>query len=318
MQKEILEAKKLFKLVCGAGNENCVEVEKLVTVYSLAGCEMFDISANLEVLNAAKRGIVRSGICDNRYICVSVGLKGDPHMDKSNINPKTCIKCGACSAVCLQSAIDKDFTVNKTNCIGCGKCKKVCPTTGIYMTSETKDLNEVLPRLIKSGIDCIEFHAISENEEETMSTWQTINQLYDGMLSICVDRSKLGNEKLLCRVKKMLSTRAPYTTIIQADGAPMSGGADDFKTTLQTVATAEIFQDENLPVYILLSGGTNSKTTKLAHQCGIFAHGVSVGSFARKIIKPYLSRTDFFENKTAFDTAVEVAKKLVTDLKSEQ
>lgn len=65
--------------------------------------------------------------------------------------------------------------------------------------------------------------------------------MFSGPLSICIDRSKLGDEKLLTRVKKMLEIRKPYTTIIQADGFPMSGGKDDFKTTLQAVAARRNF-----------------------------------------------------------------------------
>ena len=54
MLKDILENHHGFKLVCGAGNEDVVEVEKLVTIYSLAGCRFFDVSANPEVVDAAK------------------------------------------------------------------------------------------------------------------------------------------------------------------------------------------------------------------------------------------------------------------------
>ena len=109
----------------------------------------------------------------------------------------------------------------------------------------------------------------------------------------------------------MLEVRSPYTTIIQADGAPMSGNKDDYKTTLQAIATAEIFQDEALPAYLMLSGGTNSKTTKLAKQCGIDANGVAIGSYARKIVREYIGREDFLHNDRIFSKALVIAKKLV-------
>lgn len=69
----------------------------------------------------------------------------------------------------------------------------------------------------------------------------------------------------------------------------MSGSNDDYKTTLQAAATAEIVQNENLPVFVMLSGGTNSKTAELAHLCGIKYHGIAVGTFARKIVKNILN-----------------------------
>lgn len=314
MLLDLFKEKKCFKLVCGAGNEDATEVEKLVTLYSKAGCNFFDLCAKPEIVDAAQRGLERAGINENRYLCCSVGIKGDPHVSKAIIHEDKCVKCGKCKSECLQLAIYEEpisYKINKTRCIGCGKCTKVCPKQAIEMTSEFKNLKEVLPSIIKKGIDCIEFHALGEDENEVDEKWNDINALYNGPLSICIDRSKLGNERVLKRINRMLEKRKPYTTIIQADGCPMSGGKDDFKTTLQTVAMAEIFQNANLPVYLLLSGGTNSKSTELATLCGINAGGVAIGSFARKIVREYIDREDFLENEEIFNKALEIAKNLV-------
>ena len=136
-------------------------------------------------------------------------------------------------------------------------------------------------------------------------------------MSICLNRSKLGDEKIVKRIKKLLEKRKPYTTIIQADGAPMSGGLDDYKTTLQAVAMAEIIQNADLPVYTILSGGTNSKSTELARLCSVDIVGVAIGSYARKIVSDYIKREDFFENKEIFNKALKIAKNLVeTSLKN--
>ena len=53
--KDLLESGKFFKLVCGAGNEDANEVEKLVKLYSVAGCKFFDLSAKEEIVDAAKK-----------------------------------------------------------------------------------------------------------------------------------------------------------------------------------------------------------------------------------------------------------------------
>lgn len=309
MLKEVLEAKNCFKLVCGAGNEDAKEVEKLVAVYAKAGCRFFDLSASEEIIDAARRGLEFVGVND-AYLCVSVGIKNDPHVNKAVVDYKKCISCCSCDEVCPQGAI-KYAKVKKYKCIGCGRCAKICPKGAISYVSEEKDLHEVLPPLIEKGIDCIEFHAMGLNDDEILQKWNYINEIYSGILSLCTSRGKLSDEKLVERVKKLTSVRQPYTTIIQADGFPMSGGKDDFKTTLQAVATAEIVQNENLPVYLLLSGGTNSKTAELAKLCGINVNGVSVGSFARKIVKKYIEHEDLFRNKYAFEDAVKIAKDLI-------
>lgn len=314
MLTDLLKEKKCFKLVCGAGNEDAEEVEKLVALYSKAGCNFFDLCAKPEIIDAAKRGLKHAGIVKDRYLCVSVGIKGDPHVSKAVIDSSKCKNCGACEKICPQAAIfsnNQACLVNNTRCIGCGKCLQKCKFKAIALMSEFKDLKEVLPSLVDKGLDCIELHALGDNEFEVDEKWEDINNCFDGVLSICIDRSKLGNERLLNRIKRMLAKRQQLTTIIQADGAPMSGGEDDFKTTLQTVATAELIQDEKLPVYVLLSGGTNSKSTQLAKQCGIVAHGVAIGSYARKIVKEFINRKDFLTNQSVFEEALEIAKNLV-------
>ena len=109
----------------------------------------------------------------------------------------------------------------------------------------------------------------------------------------------------------MISQRKPYTTIIQADGIPMSGCDDTFKTTLQAVAMAEIIQNAELPVHIMISGGTNSKTAELAKLCGINYWGIAIGSWARMIVKPYIVSEDFWENSDVQLKAVKAAHELI-------
>ena len=53
----LLNKRKLFKLVCGAGNEDAEQVKKLAFVYTLAGAKCFDVSANVEVVQKAAIGI---------------------------------------------------------------------------------------------------------------------------------------------------------------------------------------------------------------------------------------------------------------------
>jgi ferredoxin len=313
MLKDLLEAKKCFKLVCGAGNEDALEVEKLVTIYSKAGCNFFDVCAKPEIVEAAKRGLKNAGIEQDRYLCVSVGIAGDPHITKAVIDQEKCVKCGKCKITCPHDAIielDK-YKVKKARCIGCSLCASVCPKGAISMEAQLMNYDEMLPKLIEKGIDCIEFHAISDDEFDVDAKWEIINELFDGMLCISLDRSGLGDNKLKARVERMLKSRAPYTTIIQADGVAMSGNDDEYGTTLQAVATAQLFQNSKLPLYIMMSGGTNTKSTELAKLCGVRHHCLAVGSYARKIVKEYLAMDDILTNEEKLAEAVSIAKSLI-------
>ena len=56
-QKSIMNNGELFKMICGAGNEDADEVYKLCLVYTLAGAKAIDMSANLNVVKSAVNGV---------------------------------------------------------------------------------------------------------------------------------------------------------------------------------------------------------------------------------------------------------------------
>ncbi|MFZ2025187.1 MAG: 4Fe-4S dicluster domain-containing protein [Microgenomates group bacterium] len=321
---DLLNQKKCFKLICGAGNEDYKMIERLVAVYAKAGVHYFDLSPNKESVLAAKKGIERVVPKNKRkeyFYCVSVGVNGDPHAMKARINLEKCRACGACSVVCLQNAIQnavdskgiKKYLVIDSKCIGCNACAKVCKFGAIDFQYKERNLRKILPPLIDLGVSSIELHAITEDDDESYSIWRTMNKAFPGILSVCLDRSHLSDKQLINRIKLFIKDRKDFTTIVQADGSPMSGSNDNNNTTLQTIATADIVQKARLPVWVLMSGGTNSKTSKLAKLFEVQANGVSLGSFARKIIKEELNNEDFFENKTIFNSAYKKAKELVNE-----
>ena len=115
----LLDQKKLFKFICGAGNEESEEVKKLTFIYTLAGAKCFDVSANLDVVKHAVLGIQEAIVYASKlgrtistrpFINVSIGMKGDPHVRKAVITDK-CVRCGACRIECSREAITEDFEV---------------------------------------------------------------------------------------------------------------------------------------------------------------------------------------------------------------
>ncbi len=304
MLEDILKSKNCFKLICGAGNENLEEVEKLVFLYSKAGCNFFDVSANTDVIRAAKRGLQKAGIAENRYLCVSVGVSGDTHVSKAFINQEKCKRCFKCFSVCPQSAI-KSCIVDELKCVGCGRCQRICAYDALEIKTCPTNLEENLPKIIAEGVDCIELHATSDVEDEVLSSWKFINESFDGLTSICLGRTKLSDEKFIERIKKMLELSNKSAIIVQADGISMSGEINDYNATLQAVAAGDLVRKAKLPVYVLISGGTNSKSKELAKLCEVDINGVATGSYARKIVKDYLC------DKMSFDEALKIATELV-------
>ena len=321
-ERTILERGQFFKVVCGAGNEDPEEVRRLSTVYTLAGALGIDVSANVDVVKASTEGIdqafsiassLGTDLKTRPFITVSVGLKGDPHVRKAAILEDLCTDCGLCSENCDQKAIESGPPVEviTVRCIGCGKCDEVCPAGAVEFYTRKVDFKDILPKCLDAGAENLELHAIIANDDAVMDDWETIiNILPDQYLSMCLDRSHLGNEHLIRRMRQAMSLTG-VRQIIQADGAPMSGGKDDYNTTLQAIAIADIVQKSGLPVKVLLSGGTNIKTGELAKLCGLTVHGVSIGTNARNLVRKEISDSGFGKNPELISQAVRKARWLV-------
>lgn len=320
-QGRIFDQRRFFKVVCGAGNEDPEEVFRLSLVYTLAGALGIDLSANPEVVRAGRRGIELAlelapelgvSIETRPFITVSVGLKGDPHVRKAVIDSDRCTDCGACQAGCEQLAVtESPHQIIAQRCIGCGKCGEVCDFDAVSFYTRKVDFETVIPDCLAAGAENLELHAIVPDDKKVVQDWDLLNRLLpDHYISMCLDRSHLSNTHLLDRIR-MAKEVTGNRLIIQADGAPMSGGFDDYNTTLQAVAIADIIMKSGIDTRILLSGGTNSRSGELARMCGIHAHGVSIGTFARNLIRDEISDADFNTNIKTIRKAVYKASELV-------
>ena len=319
--RQIFNEKRCFKLVCGAGNEDIEEVRRLSTIYTMAGTNVLDLSANVDVVNAAKRGIeiayekaslLGKDIKVRPYLNISIGLKGDPHIRKAIIDLKLCTECGECIKACGErEAIKDDFIVIDSRCIGCGDCEKSCEFGAIDYYYNKANFEKILPKCVAAGTETMELHAITLDDDGVRNDWKLLNKLIPGnYVSMCLDRALLSNKHLVERVREAYSITGERM-IVQADGDPMSGSEDDFNTKLQTIACADIVIKSEIPVMIFLSGGTNNKTGLLAKQCEVGAHGVAIGSYARKIVKKYVTNEEFDNNLDILKEAVMVAEQLI-------
>ena len=121
----------------------------------------------------------------------------------------------------------------------------------------------------------------------------------------------------------------------------MSGGENDYNTTLQAIACADVINKKfnmrknikeksitggkasisskkvyrtsghKLGIFILVSGGTNQKTKKLADLTNVRVNGVSIGTYARDIIHQDIKQDNFLNDKNLIISSYKTAKKLV-------
>jgi Fe-S-cluster-containing hydrogenase component 2 len=335
--QSLLDSSKYFKLVCGAGNEDTEEVKRLTVLYVLAGAKGLDVSANVDVVKACMEGVdlafdLAKGfdieLNIRPFIMVSVGMPGDHHVRKSYINLDTCLKCDLCIPVCPTDAIPKELIVIKDKCIGCGNCSAICPKSDIiHYEHNNRELESLLPACLLAGAEQIELHAAVADDTAIMQEWQLVSEVNpNGHISMCLDRLHLSNFSFEERVRKAKEI-AGDRLIIQSDGYPMSGGEDDFNTTLQAIATADVLnkafnmklrKSKNVLIYKkknevnqLLSGGTNSLTAVLADQTGVKFQGSSLGTFARKIVKEVVDDENFYQDLTLIKKGYLIAQDLV-------
>jgi len=319
IQRSIMDRGNLFKLICGAGNEDANEVYKLCFVYTLAGANAIDMSANIDVVKSAIKGVNDAEkILDKfnvknytrPYLTVSIGMPGDHHVRKAKIISENCTECDACIPVCPTDAIPDILTIIESRCIGCGACGVACQDDAIGYSHKEIEIESVLSQCVNLGVENIELHASVIDDKPVLHEWEIVNNINpNGFNSVCIDRGYMSNHALKIRIEKMLDI-CPDRMIVQADGIPMSGGKDDYRTTLQAIACADIVDKFSLPVYILLSGGTNSQSIELSKACGVPFAGVSIGTFARHKIYKYINDPEFNSDKV-LQLAVKEAKQLV-------
>ena len=370
---EILNQEACFKMICGAGNEDAPYVKRLSLVYTLAGAKILDISANVDVVKHASEGIdlafklsknLNIEIGHRPFIMVSIGMPGDHHVRKSYIEPNTCIKCNLCAPVCPTNAIPQSFTENlqkyidlgsnfnnedqskeiviKDLCIGCGKCSNICPKDNIISyRHNARALKKLLPECMKNGAETFELHAAVGEDDITLEEWKLINEINPlNYNSMCLDRLNLGNLNLETRISEAQKI-SQDRIIIQADGYPMSGGENDYNTTLQAVSCADIInkkfnmrvnkKEETVgpgkakiksqkvyrpnnarnSIQILLSGGTNAQSKNLAELTGVRCNGVAIGTYARDIVEDIVNKENFLNDINEIKKAVKIAKDLV-------
>ena len=228
--------------------------------------------------------------------------------------------------------------VIKDLCIGCGKCSSICPKDDIISYRHNhKDLENILPKCLEAGAECFELHAAVEEEEVTFKEWSLICEINNSNFnSLCLDRLNLSNFKLENRIEKAKQV-SKDKIILQADGYPMRGGEDSYNSTLQAIACADVINKKfnvfknkkktdglkikpklryrkagaNSGIYIIVSGGTNSKTKSLADLCNVRISGVAIGTYAREIIDDFLKHPNSFEDKKMIKSAVHIAERLI-------
>lgn len=86
---------------------------------------------------------------------------------------------------------------------------------------------------------------------------------------------------------------------------------------MESIATADVIYKhfKNQKLYVLLSGGTNQKTSQLSYLCDLIPNGVAIGSYARKLLNRQIYYENFWNDYILIGQAVTKAECLNNDIK---
>ncbi len=297
-QARFARGERYFKFIGGANLRDLPTIERLATLYTLAGAAIIDVAAEPEVVGAARAGIARargwlteapawlrtalegSPLPDlDPLVMVSVTLTGDRHTEIAVVEDIMCVKCDRCTPVCPPLSI-VNGDVNEPTCTGCGLCLPVCPTECITLVQ--RETHPDADACWAAGALALEIHTGAADQAEMAATrpvaadWQRRG----GLLSYSLDGKQLGYPRVLALSREL----GEAGVIIQADGKPISGTTGD-RSTIPALRLARAVGRLDTGAWVQPAGGANDRTGPLAERHGVAIAGVGMGSFARRVAK---------------------------------
>ena len=242
------------KIICGASNNDVPLVRNLCYVYTLAGVDCIDISADSAIVSAANEGISSayrdyssellshssSSSSSPPRLMISVNDDdSDPHFRRAQFDPTRCpVECPrpcekSCPAFAIPPPAKESFQgVITDKCYGCGRCVPVCPLGLIQTESYVVDRGSI-QRLIASGeAQALEIHTQSGHEESFAHLWAEIGGtvLRNAQL-LAISLPDRGNDltyAYMTSIQRILERHTDWGSftgrqIWQLDGRPMSG-----------------------------------------------------------------------------------------------
>jgi Fe-S-cluster-containing hydrogenase component 2 len=304
-----LRERRMFKLICGATYSDFNSVARYAEIFARAGAHIIDISAHPTVVTAAKEGILRAGIMSDKHPAIMVSLsldhQHDPHFRRVALTESACDTCGVCIPACPTQAFsikDAKLSYQKERCYGCGACVPLCHIDALIPQPIQAFQPAILPELWELGARCLEIH-VGPNFYWLEPYLQKIQEISPEpwLISVCLGSGFSSFSELIEQAREVHNILGDWT-LVQVDGRPMTGFGRQDSLMLQALSAAQAVLEANRPLFVQVSGGINDRIRPLLNQFDVKAHGVGMGSYAKKVIEPYLNN---------LETAVQIATNLV-------
>jgi len=305
-----LREKRMFKLICGATYSDFEAIVKYSQIFTRAGAHIIDIAAHPTIVSATKEGIEKAGVPKDKEPAIMVSLsldhKQDPHFRRIELKESSCDTCGVCIPNCPTQAFsirEGKLSYQKERCYGCGACVPLCHVDALTPVPIKAFQPAILPELWDLGARCLEIH-VGPNFYWFESYLEKIREIspQPWLISVCIGSGFSSFNEIQEQAREIYNILGEGA-LIQVDGKPMTGYNKQDSSMLQALAVAEAVLEANAHIFVQVSGGINDRIKALLNQFDLKVHGVGMGSYAKKLIEPYLDD---------IETAVQIASKLVS------
>jgi stage III sporulation protein SpoIIIAA/Fe-S-cluster-containing hydrogenase component 2 len=315
-----------FKLIGGASSQNIPSLSNLALIYTLAGADCLDVSADPAVIHQVKKAIdLGHKLAPENsppLLMVSLSDGSDPHFRKASFPSALCpLDCPRpCLRICPVDAITQTG-ISEELCYGCGRCAPVCPIGIIELNPWEHSVQAIGALLAPCPIDAVEIHTHATHLSGFQELWQGLAPLTPQLKLVSISfPDEPGMQEHLHQIAEILLNTdaledgAKAHLVWQIDGMPMSGDLAP-GTARSSVRFAQTVETWNLPGYLQLAGGTNDTSVERATECNLAIAGIGYGSYARQLVQSYSELDPLIDRPTDLAEAVQCAKKLVQQLK---
>ena len=250
------------KFISGASNQDLPLIRNMCYLYTLAGVDCIDLSADPAVIIAATKGVELAmkqlGLSQEKrpLIMISVNDDDDPHFRKAVFDKNRCpVTCPRpCEKVCPARAIPPLTAIKESSasdiqnyvegisgitsagviadrCYGCGRCIPICPL-GLILTESYSVSKSAIIDFFRAGtVDAIEIHTLQHHENAFAELWDTIgDDVISSAKVLSISFPDMGESTIpyLNTLQSIIQSCDAWNgfqgvQVWQTDGRPMSG-----------------------------------------------------------------------------------------------
>lgn len=311
---DALTRRSFTKVICGVSLRDPEIVERIATLYTLAGVTVVDVALDTEIVAAAKRGIARAQALNPQtkapVVMVSLGLDSDPHIGAALLHPSICATCSGCVIEDLRVCAERPLAVRAPECPGCMKCLSACPYGALRFAQVHQDVGVAIGHAVVAGAGAVELHVAGAKDAEVALLHAQVAPYLpqDGWLSLSVGATVDGDDGLAR--KAVIAGGLGARVLLQVEGRPMRGDDGSGHSDDRTIDACRTLERTGTQVPLQLAGGTTTDTRKRALQAGVRVNGIAFGTAARQAVAGALTGP-FDPQSETFAAALTAAKHLI-------